>query len=555
MKALFYAIFLLAVLVGSIVLLRSIEPRRETPQPRATPIVRSEAPEPTEAEGAPLDDATPEELHTIGMELLRLWHVREAAETLEQAVEADSTRRSTWLALVECYSDPLLAREDAARAALAHAARGASAPGESLFVAAVGNLFVNHDYGAAVGDFTAARRHEVDHPDGAYYLALAYFLSGRLDDVDRMLEELLTEDDTVGHVIELAARSAAAAGDLETASVRARDLARLYAGEPFPYVLLAQVELLRDGPDAARQFCNNALLLDPRYLCALLTQGALYAGAGYYEAAQVSFEKLLLFDDPVLRAVGYDGIAWVDFLTGAFDAGIEAMDEAIRHAMLAGSVRAGLSYALRLVGYLCELGQADAAEAVVERWVGGFGEIPEQLARLRIRILAGDVAGARRVLLKVQTNKDWLVWARVMSIDTTELVALTQIAAKEDAKALATLTEGRATAGIAAGVRARRAFLSGYALFESGAAETAEDAFATTREHLFGLEFPFRGDPVLFVQAQFFLAEAKLARGDESSAVADYDAFLSAWGETSWEIPAVERAHEKLESLAPATPQ
>ncbi|MDH3197567.1 MAG: hypothetical protein OEO21_04940 [Candidatus Krumholzibacteria bacterium] len=549
MRALFYAIFLLAVLVGSIVLLRSIEPPRETPLPRPTPIVHSGAPAPSEAG---IGDATPEELHAIGAELLGLWHVREAAETFEQAAASDSTLRQTWLALVECYSHPLVAREDAARAAIAHAAHGAFAPGESLFVAGVGNLFVDRDYGAAVGDFTAARRHEVDHPDAAYYLALAYFLSGRLADVDRALEELLSEDDTVGRVIELAARSAAAAGDLETASARARDLARLYAGEPFPYVLLAQVELLRGDPDAAHQFCNNALLLDARYLSALLAQAGLYAAAGRYEAAHVSFEKLLLFDDPVLRAIGYDGIAWVDFLTGEFDAGIDAMDEAIRNAMLAGSVRAGLSYATRLVGYLCELGQADAAEAVVERWVRGFGDVPERLGRLRIDILDGDVAVARRVLLQVQTRKEWLVWARVMSIDTTELVALTQIAAREHDKAAATLSEERGTAGVAAGVRARRAFLSGYALFESGAAETAEDAFAAAREHLFGLEFPYRADPVLFQQAQFFLAESKLARGDEAGATADYDAFLAAWGETEWEIPAVDRARDKRQSLSGA---
>ena len=44
MKALFYALFLLVVLAGSVVLLRSIEPRREPSAVVGEPVVRSTPP-------------------------------------------------------------------------------------------------------------------------------------------------------------------------------------------------------------------------------------------------------------------------------------------------------------------------------------------------------------------------------------------------------------------------------------------------------------------------------------------------------------------------------
>ena len=52
--------------------------------------------------------------------------------------------------------------------------------------------------------------------------------------------------------------------------------------------------------------------------------------------------------------------------------------------------------------------------------------------------------------------------------------------------------------------------MRGYAAFESGDAESARAAFETAREHLYGVEFPYRGDPVLDVQSLFFVAETAI---------------------------------------------
>jgi hypothetical protein len=93
--------------------------------------------------------------------------------------------------------------------------------------------------------------------------------------------------------------------------------------------------------------------------------------------------------------------------------------------------------------------------------------------------------------------------------------------------------------------------MEGYAAFESGDAEAALSAFESTRGRLFGVEFPYRGDPVLNVQSLFFMAESAIAAGDESSARAYYAEFLDYWGEESWGLPAVARAREKLSGLTP----
>jgi tetratricopeptide (TPR) repeat protein len=315
-------------------------------------------------------------------------------------------------------------------------------------------------------------------------------------------------------------------------------------------VLLALVELTRGHPEQAVQFCNNALVLDPRYIPAIVARANLYVRAGDIDAGRVSFEKLLLFDDPVLRAIGHEGVAFASILAGEFPRGVDAMDEAVRNAMLPGAVRRGLSYASRLVDYLCELGEARAAEEVVDRWVKGFGRIPEMLGRLRIEVLAGNYDHVRKTLIRVETDKDWLVWSQVLAIDTAELTALAEIGDGQFAKAAASLAagaEGRMAMGAA--VASRRAFLRGYALFESGDAEAARAAFAGSRGSFYTIEFPYHGDPVLYVQSLFYMAECALAAGNESEAIAGYQAFLEVWGETPWELRAVGRAQEKLRSL------
>jgi tetratricopeptide (TPR) repeat protein len=398
---------------------------------------------------------------------------------------------------------------------------------------------------------TAVRADSLGYRDGRYYVALAGFLAGRHRQALERLDTLLDEDDSQGRLLSLQVRSLFASGNIDGAAARARDLARVYSGEPYPYVLLAQVEQASGRAANAVEFCNTALTLDPAYVPAIVTRGNLYAEAGSHDAARVTFEKLLLFDDHVLRATGYEGLSWVEFLDGDFDAGVNAMDEAIRNAMVAGAVRLGLSYSALLIDYLCELGQAQAAEGVVERWVSGFGQIPEALGRVRVDVLRGELDRVRAALVAVEAQKDWAIWARVMSLDTVELTALTHIGAGEHRRALELLNgaNGSSTIPPGAGVAARRSFLRGYAAFESGDAESALGAFDGVRSFFFGPEFPYRGDPVLYAQSIFYAAECALAAGDTEAARSGYAAFLVEWADASWELRAVARAKDKLEGM------
>jgi tetratricopeptide (TPR) repeat protein len=262
----------------------------------------------------------------------------------------------------------------------------------------------------------------------------------------------------------------------------------------------------------------------------------------------VSFEKLLLFDDPVLRALGMDGVGFVDLHTGRFEDGVAAVDEAIRLAMLAGSVRQGLTYAADLIGYLCELGYGDKAEAVIDRWVSGFGDIPMDLAALRLHVLAGDREATRSTLMAIQSKKEWTVWMGMMPIDFDELNARVHIGEQGYDEALEILSKGVETGPSEPGVKY---FLKGFASFQNGDAENAAGAFAEVANKLYGVEFPYRGNPVLYVQSLFYLAEAGIATGNEGAAAEHYERFLEYWGDADWEIEAVTRAREKLENLSP----
>lgn len=541
MRSLTYAIILLAVLVGSVILLRSLDPGQISPRETV------EAPAPTGlSRSLEVDTATADQLLPLGKRKLARWRVREATTAFERLVAVDSSSYDGWVGLVECYSHPLVCREDDARAAWRNARLHAASEQDTFFLAGLRRLFIDADYAAAVGDFlTAARVSGGGKDDVARFLARSYLLSGRFQDADSVLAGFPAEAE---EAMELSIRVMVARGELDRAAKAGRDLARVYTNEPFPYTLLGQIEMMRGEATSAVEFCNSALGIAPRYVPAILTRANIYAWSGEDESARVSFEKLLLFDDLILQGIGQEGIAFVDFRTGAFGDGMAAMDEAIRHAIMAGSARRGLSYAATLIAYLCELGLADQATGVVGKWVEGFGEVPESLARLRIQILAGEVDAARRSLINITADKDWLVWARVLSLDTTELSALAYIAEHEYDEALS-LLDGEEAAAVAAGVRARRAFVHGYAAFENGDAESARAAFEATRRGLYGVEFPYRGDPVRDVQALFFVAEAALAAGNEAEAREYYTAFLDHWGEASWDLAAVARAKEKLSNL------
>lgn len=551
MKSLFYALFFLAVLVTSVILLRSLDPEKDKKTSRTARglVVESLSPRPIDLDRGALKGATADEAYAVGMELLNLWHVREATKVFEQSVEADSSYYPAWVRLVECYSHPFVCQEDRAREAWTKALDTSLSEADTLFLLGLKDLFIDRDYEVAAERLNLAERSEVSHEDASYYTTLAVFYAGNTEETARRLEELLSKDDTVGRVVELSVRRAVADGDLSHAEERARDLARVFSEEPHPYVLLSQIVWRQGKAAEAVEFCNNALVLDPKYVPAILARGNLYAAEGNFAAARVSFEKLLLFEDPILRAFGMEGVGFVDFLTGHFDDGVSAMDEAIRFAMLAGSVRRGLSYATRLVEYLCGLGQGDAADAVVDRWITGFGDIPVTLGKLRIYLLEGDLEIAQEVLKRVESDREWLVWSAALSIDVVEMKALEHIGAGQHEAAIDLLSERTLTGSTKSGTRT---FLEGYATFKNGDAETARGYFAKVGEHLFGTEIPYHGDPVLYVQSLFYLAETFIASGVESEAKKHYESFLDHWGGADWDIQATNRAREKLQNMTQA---
>jgi tetratricopeptide (TPR) repeat protein len=325
----------------------------------------------------------------------------------------------------------------------------------------------------------------------------------------------------------------------------AKDLVALYPEEPYPHVLLSRVELIRGNVGEATALCNNALLLDRRYAPAIVSRAHAYIAQGDAEAARVSFEKLLMFDDQILASVGREGIAYADFLYGRFDAASESMDEAIRLAMSDGSTRRGMLYAFRWVDYLCELGRVDAAEAVLDRWVSRQTEIPTELGALRILISRGNLPEVRGMRGQIERDERWQSWMRSLSMDYADFEALAFIQRNDYQKALEVLDASTRDAG-----GTRRAYLKGYALFQNGEAEQAAGFLQQTRSRLYSVVFPYHSDPVLFVQSVFFLGEVALARGESEQAQIHYRDFLEYWGDADWELQAVDRARTRLETLS-----
>jgi len=205
------------------------------------------------------------------------------------------------------------------------------------------------------------------------------------------------------------------------------------------------------------------------------------------------------------------------------------------------------------VDVLCQLGRADAAEGVVERWITGFGDVPVRLARARIQLATGNMDAIDDVLARLASEKEWVLWSRRLGVDVTTLSALAEIAQEKQSQALERLLrDEKDHAAVGAGAVERRAFVAGYAAFQSGQAERAMRAFSEVRRSLYGLEFPYHGDPVLFVQSYFYRGEAQLASGQHDAARESYATFIRYWGEAAWDLDAITRARQKLETLGGA---
>ena len=554
MRAFLYTVVLTAVLIGAIVYLRSLQPEpreeaRDEKRPLEIPsrmVVKSDPADPSTIDPSDLEAASSDALYQTGVEILDLWHLPEAIEVFETMAKNDSTHLRAYLRLIECYSHPMVGHEKRARESFEAAfAIASERGGDTLMISGLGDLLIDHNASAAIDKFLVLSDRDPDDDTMLLFLAKAMLLEGDAEKAAGYAQGLLTRDQTHGRARELLIQCYVAQGRFEDAAEHARDLATMYSEEPYPYVIFSRVELIRDNVAAAVDFGNNALAIDERYIPAIVNRAHLYLAEGEPEAARVSFEKLLLFDDPMLAAVGMEGIAYIGFLSGRFDEARDDMNEAIRLAMNAGSTRRGLVYAFRLVNYLCELGRPDVAELVLDRWVSRHGKIPAQLGMIRIGISAGDFTRARQVLNRVQKEDDWRRWMRAVEMDFVDTKALTLISEERFDKAL-DFMEGQEDAYIGT----RRSYLKGFALFQSGEAEQASDLFTEARVRLHSLQFPYHDDPILYVQSLFFLGETAIASGAAELARSHYEDFLEMWGESTWDLQAVGRARQKLETLS-----
>jgi len=552
LKAFLISLLLTAVLIAAIIFLQSLpQPDGIRRSAERTPMTVKSEPPKLPAVDRDLETMNREALFDTGVELLDLWHLPEAIGIFEAVVARDTTHVGAYLKLVECYSHPMVALEGEARRCLEDALRVCRRSGaDTLWATALGTYYLGHDPERTLATLKRLDQKSSKNDDIVLLLAAVYLEKSDIDEVERLVGSLLDRDPSLGRAKELFIRSKAARGKYEDAERLAKDLAAIYPEEPYPYVLLSQVLLLRGKLDESVEFANNALRLDPRYIPAVVSRAHIDAAQGEFEAARVNFEKLLLFDKPMLSAISMDGISYVEFLTGSFDQAARDMDEAIRMAMSAGSTRQGLLYAFRFMDCLCQLGRPDLAEAVLERWVTHSGEIPSSLGELRILIAKGDMENVQHGLQEIKNQPEWRSWMRWLEIDYTDISALSLVRQADFARALALMD----SAGPADPTGGRRAYLRGYAYFENGAAEQAASFLAQARAQMHTLEFPYHSDPVLYVQSVFFSAEAALARGESEEAKRYYADFLDLWGDAQWDLQAVARARAKLDTLSSIAP-
>ena len=119
-------------------------------RPDGRPVVESISPEPGGIQHELYGVETADELYGAGLELLGLWHVREATSMFERAAGVDSTHYGARVKLIECYSHPLVGREDAAVATGRLARSFVPSQADTAFLKGLHYLFVDREYSAAV---------------------------------------------------------------------------------------------------------------------------------------------------------------------------------------------------------------------------------------------------------------------------------------------------------------------------------------------------------------------------------------------------------------------
>lgn len=547
MKAFLYTLVLSAILVAGVILMQHFDVTRpegtaEQPQRFREPIASAPPVPMSTLSDETFAEHSNVELFDTGVEFLEQWHVPEARAVFEHVIQQDSSNVRAYAKLAECHADPLFFNDARIAAALNRGRQVAA--GDTLLIAAMQRLFLDADYTGSIDLLKRAVRSNGEDLGARYLLALSYYRNGSPRESQTAIEGILERDESHGRARALLVKILLETGKASEAEQLAKDLATLYPGEPYPYTLLARVQLRMGKPEDATGFGNNALNLDQRFAPAIVTRGYLYVESGEYEAARVTFEKLLLFGDPVVAAAAWESIAYVDFLAGRFDEAVEGMDEAIRLASGAGASRRAAATLYRLVNYLCELGQGDAAHATLSKWEQATGNATAEFGRLRLHIFFGDLSRASAVLAEIKASGDGNRLMNLLGIEYEELLALTFIKEKKYDQAIGVLTNAE--------ISDTSYYFLGFASFQNGFAERAAGYFEGVRKHRLKMDFPYHGDPVLAVQSLFYLAETSLAIGRADDARRYYTSFLERWGDAAWDLQAVTRAKEKLATLAAA---
>jgi len=292
LKALLSTIVLTVILVGAVIYLQSLPHRQPEvatqpaePPPIETAIEAESQSMTVKSAPAQQSNLAPETLAQVnrgalfktGSELLDLWHLPEAIEVFETLVADNPENQEGLLRLVECYSHPMVGAERRAEECwnrawdLAEAARG-----DTTLVSAFRSLFIDYMPAAAIAGLTEIVDRDGENVDARVLLARSLLMNGDSDGAERYLRALLGGDQSLGRVRELLIQCKIAQNETEAAETLAKDLVALYPEEPYPHVLLARVQMIQGNVEDARELCNNALLLDRRYVPAIVSRAHAY---------------------------------------------------------------------------------------------------------------------------------------------------------------------------------------------------------------------------------------------------------------------------------------
>jgi hypothetical protein len=214
---------------------------------------------------------------------------------------------------------------------------------------------------------------------------------------------------------------------------------------------------------------------------------------------------------------------------------------------MAGAQR-GLALSTRLVGISASSGGRTPPRAW---WALGDGvrQVPVRLARTRIQLLRGDVDAGNDVLAHLTSEKEWVLWSRMLSVDATGLTALRD----REGPARDAWRAFCATKKSAAVDSARPSgACSSPGMPHSGGRCRDGDEVICQRAPL-GLEFPYHGDPYSTCSRCSTARSPSSAPAGINATKENYASFVGYWGDAAWDTDAVVRARQKLETAGGAS--